>query len=146
MWWKFRRHRLAVGTGAFLRLLYFSILITEFLAPYALHTRHVDFIYAPPQRIHFFHEGSFVGPFVYGYTYRLDLEPEAGVHRRPDKVQPLRFFCRGDRTDSGAYPTGICIWSARPRAARCSCSAPTGSGATCCRASSTARGSRSPSA
>ena len=42
------------------------ILVCEFLAPYNLHTRNVDFIYSPPQRVHLFHDGSFVGPFVYG--------------------------------------------------------------------------------
>ena len=42
------------------------ILICEFLAPYNLHTRNVDFIYAPPQAVHLFHDGQFVGPFVYG--------------------------------------------------------------------------------
>ena len=46
----------------------------------------------------------------------------------------------------GPVRRATCTWSARPRAARCSCSAPTGSAATCSRASSTARASRSPSA
>ena len=64
MWWKFRRHKLAVVSGAFLLLLYASIAISEFLAPYNLHARHVDYIYAPPQRIHFFDQGKFIGPFV----------------------------------------------------------------------------------
>ena len=36
MWWKFRRHRLAVIAGAVLLVMYFSILISEFLAPYNL--------------------------------------------------------------------------------------------------------------
>ena len=49
MWWKFRRHRLAVISGWFLLLMYGSILISEFIAPYNLHTRHADFIYSPPQ-------------------------------------------------------------------------------------------------
>ena len=68
MWWRFRRHRLAVVSLWFLALLYASILVTEFLAPYELHTRNPDYIYAPPQAMHLFHEGSFVGPFVYGYS------------------------------------------------------------------------------
>ena len=32
-----------------LLLMYASTLVSEFLAPYNLHTRHADFIYAPPQ-------------------------------------------------------------------------------------------------
>ena len=49
MWWKFKRHKLALVSGIFLLLLYFMILIAEFLAPYDLHTRNVDFIHSPPQ-------------------------------------------------------------------------------------------------
>ena len=74
MWWKFTRHRLAVISGLFLLLTYLAILIAEFFAPYNLHSRHTDFIYAPPQQIHLFHDGSFVGPFVYGTNYRLNME------------------------------------------------------------------------
>ena len=63
MWWKFKRHRLAVVSGIFLAAaLLRSILIAEFLAPYNLHTRNVDFIHSPPQRVHLFHEGSSSGP------------------------------------------------------------------------------------
>jgi peptide/nickel transport system permease protein len=97
MWWKLRRHRLAVISGAVLMVLYASILVSEFLAPYALNSRHNDFIYAPPQGIHLFHEGQFVGPFTYGYDYRLDMKTLKRVYTvNPDKVEPLRFFCRGD--------------------------------------------------
>ena len=85
-------------------MLYASILITEFLAPYNLHTRHVDYIYAPPQRVHCSTRASFVGPFVYGDEYKLDMETlQARLHRpTPTRSQPIRFFCRGDTTSSGA--------------------------------------------
>jgi peptide/nickel transport system permease protein len=95
MWWKFRRHRLAVWSGAFLGLLYFSILLTEFLAPFPLNERHVDFIHMPPQRVHFFHEGQFIGPFVHGGEYKLDMDHLKRVYTvDKDKVFPIRFFCR----------------------------------------------------
>src|SRR5271168_457545 len=74
MWWKLKRHRLAVISGAVLGVLYLSILASEFLAPYGLNSRHNDYIYAPPQRIHLFDNGRFIGPFVYGYDYRLDMK------------------------------------------------------------------------
>ena len=97
MWFKLRRHRIAVISGAVLVTLYFSILISEFLAPYNLHTRHTDFIYAPPQTLNLFHDGSFVGPFVHGFDYYLDMTDFRRVYTpNPNKVQPLRFFCRGD--------------------------------------------------
>jgi peptide/nickel transport system permease protein len=97
MWWKFKRHKVAVVSGVFLAALYFMILICELLAPYNLHTRNVDFIHSPPQRVHFLHEGSFVGPFVYGRQMMLDMDTLKRVYT-DDKtvIHPIRFFCRGD--------------------------------------------------
>jgi peptide/nickel transport system permease protein len=97
MWWKLKRHRLAVASGIVLLALYASILVTEMLAPYSLHTRHTDFIFAPPQQIHLFHEGSFVGPFVYGLSYKLDLDTlKREYDDNTSQVHRLRFFCRGE--------------------------------------------------
>ncbi|MDE0808781.1 MAG: ABC transporter permease [Alphaproteobacteria bacterium] len=98
MWWKLRRHRLAVISGAVLVFMYFSVIISELLAPYGLSSRNTDFIYAPPQGINLFHEGSFVGPFVYGLDYELNMITlKREYTRNPDKVEPIRFFCFGDR-------------------------------------------------
>ncbi|MEI9988211.1 MAG: hypothetical protein WDN69_37010 [Aliidongia sp.] len=58
IWWRFRRHRLAVLSGLVLLALYLSILVSEILAPYALDTRHSDFIHAPPQALHLFRDGN----------------------------------------------------------------------------------------
>jgi peptide/nickel transport system permease protein len=97
MWWKLKRHKLAVISGVILLMMYGSILISELIAPYNLQTRQVDFIYAPPQAVHLFHEGRFVGPFVYGLDYRLDMDTLKREYTpNPDKVQRLRFFCLGD--------------------------------------------------
>jgi peptide/nickel transport system permease protein len=97
MWWKFRRHKIALISGWFLLILYASIVISEWIAPYELHTRHPNFIHFPPQPVHLFHEGEFVGPFVYGFSFKLNLENLKREYT-PDlsKVQPLRFFCSGD--------------------------------------------------
>ncbi|MCV3205357.1 ABC transporter permease [Mesorhizobium sp. YC-39] len=97
MWWKFRKHRLALVSGIFLAVLYFGILICEFLAPYNLHTRNMDYIYSPPQRVRLFHDGQFVGPFVYGRQMTLDMDTlERKYIDKQDDVQRIRFFCRGD--------------------------------------------------
>jgi len=97
MWWKFRRHKIAVISGALLAATFLAIVIAEFLAPYHLHTRNTDHLYAPPQAIHLFHEGRFVGPFVYGFKYTLDLSTLQRIYQSDTtKVQPLRFFCSGD--------------------------------------------------
>ncbi|MBN8953059.1 MULTISPECIES: ABC transporter permease [unclassified Rhizobium] len=97
MWWKFRRHRLALASGIFLLLAYGMIVIAEFLAPYGLHTRNVDYIHSPPQMVHFFDKGNFVGPFVYGRKMTLDIDTLRRIYtENPSDVQPIRFFCRGD--------------------------------------------------
>ncbi|MER9254999.1 ABC transporter permease [Mesorhizobium sp. M0598] len=97
MWWKFRRHRLALVSGIFLAALYCGILICEFLAPYDLHTRNMDYIYSPPQRVHLFHNGQFVGPFVYGRQMTLDMDTlKRNYIEKQDDVQRIRFFCKGD--------------------------------------------------
>lgn len=97
MWWKFRRHRAAVASGLFLAVLYISILFCEFLAPYHYQSRHTEHIYAPPQSVHFFHEGRFVGPFVYGQSYSLNMQTLKREYTPiPEKIDPVRFFCRGE--------------------------------------------------
>lgn len=97
VWWRFRRHRLAVVSAWFLVVLYGSILIVEFLAPYGLESRHVDHVYAPPQAVHLFHEGRFVGPFVYPYGFELNLETLAREYTVDTSTpQRLRWFCRSE--------------------------------------------------
>ena len=97
MWWKFIRHRLALISGGFLLLMYGSILISEFLAPYNLHTRNINAIYAPPQSVHMFHEGEFIGPFVYGTHYKLNLRNLRREYTEDtSKIYRINFFCSGD--------------------------------------------------
>jgi peptide/nickel transport system permease protein len=97
MIWRFRRHKLAMISLVFLAFAYATTLVTEMLAPYGLTTRNIDHILAPPQGIHLFHEGRFVGPFTYGFDYTLDMDNLVRVYTpNRDRVQPLRFFCRGD--------------------------------------------------
>lgn len=96
-WWRFRRHKLALISGILLLAAYLMIVIVEFLAPYNVHTRNVDNIYAPPQQVRLFHEGAFVGPFVYGRDMTLDMNTLRRIYTDDTTdVQKLRFFCRGD--------------------------------------------------
>ena len=99
MWWKFRRHKVALWSGVFLILLYMCVPFAEVIAPYSPNQRDNEHLYAPPQAIHFFHDGSLVGPFVYGQIAEVDLEEMKWNYRvDTSDVQRLRFFCLG-----GAY-------------------------------------------
>src|SRR5690606_8887194 len=73
LWWKLKRHKLALLSGFILLALYFCVAFAEVLAPYSLESRDARYVYAPPQSIHLFHEGEFVGPFVYGYKFTLNM-------------------------------------------------------------------------
>ncbi len=102
MWWKLRHHRVAVFSGVVLLFMYGSIMISEWIAPYDLHTRIVSeennpYIYVSPQSVHLFHEGEFIGPFVYGWFYSLDMETLRRIYDEDtSQVFPIRFFCLGD--------------------------------------------------
>jgi peptide/nickel transport system permease protein len=97
MWWRLRRHRVAVFSGFLLLAMYATTLVSEILAPYGLDTRNTDFIYAPPQHIHIFDENGLAAPYVDGYDYRLDMNNLRRVYTpNADKHEALRFFCQGD--------------------------------------------------
>ena len=99
MWRKFVRHRLAIVGGCILIVMYVSAMVCEFIAPYDLHRRNSDYIYAPPQLLRFMHpeDGFTLRPFVYGYTQERNPETFAldfTVDR--EQIFPLRFLNRGD--------------------------------------------------
>ena len=86
MWWKFRKHRLAVFSGVIVLTLYLVALFCEFLAPYTLEYRDTSCALAPPQRLHFIDEEGFhLRPFVY------DLQGQ----RNPNSLRKVYFEDRG---------------------------------------------------
>ena len=97
IWWRFKRHKIALLALILLIPSYLSISVTEFLAPYNLHSRHTDFIFSPPQSVHLFHDGNFVGPFVYAQNMHLNMDTLKREYSEDlTKVQPMRFFCSGE--------------------------------------------------
>ena len=111
-----------------------SIFFSEMIAPFDLHHRFGKFVHAPPQAVHFFHKGSFVGPLrLIRLDFKLNnadtLEAEIASPDR-SKPQPIRFFRIGEQHNywklfTGQLPPDL----SAGEGARCSCSAPTGSGA-----------------
>jgi len=97
IWWRFKRHKIAMLALCLLIPSYLSIVITEFLAPYDLHSRHTDFIFSPPQEVHFFDNGKFIGPFVYSLDMNLNMDTLTREYsENTTRPQPIRFFCSGD--------------------------------------------------
>ncbi len=97
MWWKFRKHRMAVVSGVVLIFLYLAALFCEFVAPYDPESFSTRYTLAPPSRIHFFDaEGNFRGPFIYGLKRERDpvtLRP-IFVEDTSD-IHPIRLFSPG---------------------------------------------------
>lgn len=97
MWWKFRRHKVAVASAFLLLFFYGLIPFVEVIAPYNQTKRNGDFLYAPPQGIHLIHEGGLRRPFVYPYEFTFNLETFQREYRVDTaRPQAVRFFCRGD--------------------------------------------------
>lgn len=95
MWWRFRRHRLAMVGTAVVLLFYASVVFADFLAYADPGASEAQRSLLPPQRIHLFQDGRFA-PFVYGLTGKRDPMTFKRVYTPdPDKKIPVRFFARG---------------------------------------------------
>lgn len=99
-WIRFKRHKLALVSGAFLIFMYLVTGFAEFFAPYTTTTRNVNAINAPPSDIRFFDmEGNFHWrPFVYGYNLHINEQTWAREYsENPDEKFEIRFFARGEK-------------------------------------------------
>jgi peptide/nickel transport system permease protein len=75
MWWKFRKHRLAVAGGIVTLLIYLIALFAEFLAPFNTEMFSATYTYAPPQPLRLFEQtesGRRFNPHVNGYKVEID--------------------------------------------------------------------------
>ena len=112
VWRRFRRHKLALVGGAILIALYVvGVGFPEFFATQDLTKRHQDFVYAPPQRIHFFDaDGVFhLRPFVYAQTRSRDPETMRRIYTEDTSTRfPLYVFVRGDPYELwGLFPSDL---------------------------------------
>ncbi len=111
MWWRFRRHKLAVLSGLVLILLYLLAAFCEFVAPYTPDARNAAYVQGPPQRVRFFDaDGGFhLRPFVYEVRQEIDSEawqrnfvPDTSVRH------PVRFLVRGQAYEMwGLFETDL---------------------------------------
>ena len=112
VWRRFRRHKLALVGGPILIALYVvGVGFPEFFATQDLTKRHQDFVYAPPQRIHFFDaDGVFhLRPFVYAQTRSRDPVTMRRIYTEdPSTRFPLYLFVRGDPYELwGLFPSDL---------------------------------------
>lgn len=98
MWWRFRKHRMALVGGAIVLLLYTVAIFAEFAAPYQPDAYDPKRSYQPPNAIHFVNaEGRFrLRPFIYGIESKRNLETLAMVYENDtDRTYPIYFLVRG---------------------------------------------------
>jgi peptide/nickel transport system permease protein len=95
MWWRFRKHKLAMVGSLVVLLFYGVVLCADFLA-YAVPTAsEAQRSLLPPQGIHFFDRGR-LWLHVYGFSGRRDPATLKRVYTPdPAKKLPVRFFAHG---------------------------------------------------
>ncbi|UWQ91676.1 ABC transporter permease [Aliisedimentitalea scapharcae] len=96
IWRKFKSHKLGLISGLFLLICYLLLPVAGFIAPYGPNERHPDHLFSPPQSVHLFHDGEFLGPFIYPVESEANLETFQWEFV-PDLDRPLQldFFCEG---------------------------------------------------
>lgn len=99
IWRKFKRHKLAVGSGILVLLIYFVAIFVEFFAPTVPNDHDSEFTHAPPQSIHLFRtteDGIRFGLHVYALESEMDPQRAERVYSEEEnEAIPLGFFVRG---------------------------------------------------
>jgi peptide/nickel transport system permease protein len=98
MWWRFRKHKLAIAGAVVIFSFYLVALFVEFLAPHDPNKFDSKWTFFPPQKIHFRDETRFyLRPFVYGVKFDLDPETFESVYKDiPSEKYPIHFLVHGD--------------------------------------------------
>ncbi|MGE5848958.1 MAG: ABC transporter permease [Candidatus Methylomirabilota bacterium] len=95
MWWRFRKHRVAMVSTVVVLLFYLVVIFADFLAYSNPLASEAQRSLLPPQRIHWFDNGRFA-PHVYGLSGRRDPVTFKRVYTPdPEKKIPVRFFAPG---------------------------------------------------
>lgn len=100
IWWKFRKHRLAMFAGLVTLLLYAVALFAEFIAPYSAGTYSATHTFLPPQNIQLFQQtetGWRFYPHVYGHKVQVDPESFKRTYVVDEEIAyPVGLFVRGE--------------------------------------------------
>jgi peptide/nickel transport system permease protein len=94
IWARYRKHRLAMIGTVVLIVLYLLAFFSGFVSPYVANARNADYVYAPPQQIHF----SGLRPYVYDIQQTLDMKTfRRSYTEDTSKRYFIQFFVRGER-------------------------------------------------
>src|SRR5512135_756821 len=80
MWWKFRKHKMALISSVILIIMYIVAIFCEFVAPYGPDDTFIRYKLAPPTVIHLLDaQGKLQAPFVYKIRRKVDPETLANI-------------------------------------------------------------------
>jgi len=95
MWWRFRKHKLAMAGGIVIALFYAVVILADFLAYSDPSASEAQRGLLPPQGIHLFDNGAF-RPHVYALKGRRDPVTFKRVYAPdPEDKIPIVLFARG---------------------------------------------------
>ncbi len=105
MWWRFRRHKVAVASAFVVAGFYAVVLGADFLAYSDPDASEAQRSLMPPQRVYFF-DGWRFAPYVHGFKGARDPQTFKRVYRPdPSEKIPVRFFAQGfEYTFLGLFP------------------------------------------
>jgi peptide/nickel transport system permease protein len=108
MWWRFRKHKLAMMSGVIVIGFYLAALGADFLAYADPNASEAQRSLMPPQPVYFF-DGWQFSPHVYAVKGRRDPMTFKRVYQAdPDQKLPVRFLARGfEYKFLGLIPTNI---------------------------------------
>lgn len=98
IWWKFRKHKLAMIGTVVTILIYIIALFAEFIAPYSPNTNFSEYTYAPPQfpKVVDFSGGVDFGLHVNGYRSEVDTTSFQRVFTTDEDAKvPIGLFVDG---------------------------------------------------
>lgn len=99
MWWRFKRHHMAMIGLSVLALFVFIALFAEVLAPYDPGKRNTRYLAGPPMGVHLIdtRDGFSLGPHVYARASKRDpVTLRALPVVDESRHWPIAFFVRGD--------------------------------------------------
>ncbi len=96
MWWKFRKHRLAMISAVVIIMFYLVALFADFVAPNTSGFYIAEYVHAPPQTLHLLHDGRFE-PYVYGYKFERDPVSFKKLFTLDEEtIIPIGLFVKGE--------------------------------------------------
>ncbi|MAU10447.1 MAG: peptide ABC transporter permease [Anaerolineaceae bacterium] len=99
MWWKFKKHKIAVFSVIVLVFMYLMAIFAGFISPYDPNTYNASYKYVPPMTVTFLDgEGNFTGrPGVHGLIQSRDPETLRITYETDYETwYPLHFFVEGE--------------------------------------------------